>query len=69
MFWSSVCFVFYHYSLRCIDLFVSREYMVLSTFVVTEVGREWESGKKNVSFKVIITFESHSTKSDIGVNI
>ena len=31
---------FYHCSLRCIDFFVSSEYMVLSTFVVTELGRE-----------------------------
>ena len=28
------------YSLSCIDFFVSSEYLVLSTFVVTELGRE-----------------------------
>ena len=61
-------FFFYHYSLRGIDFFVSREYMILSTFVVTELQREWESGKKMLVFKVIITSESHSPKSDIGVN-
>ena len=27
-------------SVRCIDFFVSLEYLVLSTFVVTELGRE-----------------------------
>ena len=47
----SVYFFFYHYSLRGIDFFVSREYMILSTFVVTEPWREWESAKKNVSFQ------------------
>ena len=34
---------FYHCSLRCIDFLVSPEYMVLSTFVVTKLGRKWES--------------------------
>ena len=42
--------------------------MILSTFVVTELQREWESGKKMLVFKVISTSESHSPKSDIGVN-
>ena len=51
---------FNHYSLRGIDFFVSREYMILSTFVVTELQREWESGKKMLVFKVINTFGSHS---------
>ena len=60
--------VFYHYSLRGIDFFVSREYMILSTFVVTELRREWESGRKMLVFQVIITSESDSPKSDIGVN-
>ena len=59
---------FNHYFLRGIDFFVSREYMILSTFVVTELQREWESGKKMLVFKVIITSISHSPKSDIGVN-
>ena len=59
---------FNHYSLRGIDFFVSREYMILSTFVVTELQREWESGKKMLVFKVIITSESHSPKSDVRVN-
>ena len=31
---------FNHYSLRGIDFFVSREYMILSTSVVTELGGE-----------------------------
>ena len=64
----SVYFVFYHYSLRCIDFFVSREYMILSTSVVTELGCEWENCKKMLVFKVINTFGSHSPKSDIVVN-
>ena len=42
--------------------------MIRSTFVVTELGLEWESGKKILVFKVIITFGCHSPKSDMGVN-
>ena len=47
---------------------MAEKYMILSTFVVTELQREWESGRKMLVFKVIITSESHSPKSDIGVN-
>ena len=36
---------FYHSSLRCINFFVSPEYVVLSTFVVTELGREFNEKK------------------------
>ena len=61
-------FFFYHYFLRGIDFFVSREYMILSTFVVTELQREWECVKRMLVFKVIITSESHSPKSDVRVN-
>ena len=61
-------FFFYHYFLRGIVLFVSREYMILSTSVVTELGCEWENCKKMLVFKVINTFGSHSPKSDIVVN-
>ena len=38
-----ISFFIMHCSVRCIDFFVSREYMVLSTFVVTKLGRNWES--------------------------
>ena len=33
---------FYYCSVRCIDFFVSHEYIVLSTFVVTKLWRKWE---------------------------
>ena len=51
---------FYHCSLRCIDFFVSPEYMVLSSFVVTKLGRKWESVYlmlKIIVFKVIINLK------------
>ena len=66
----SVYFVFYHYSLRCIDFFRFSwiHDSLNSTSVVTELGCEWENCKKMLVFKVFNTFGSHSPKSDIVVN-
>ena len=43
---------FFITSFRGVSIFfVSLEYMILSTSVVTELGCEWENCKKNVSFQ------------------
>ena len=54
---------FYHCSVRCIDFFVSREYMGRSTCSnkpLAQMGKRLFNVKKMLVFKVIITFGSHS---------
>ena len=49
--------------MRCIDFFVSREYMGLSTCSnkpLAQMGKRLFNVKKMLVFKVIITFGSHS---------